>query len=105
VDQPSRPVRLALVAEVGDTESAWQLEARCRGIDAGLFFGPHGFEPKRERAEREAAAKAFCRRCPVVEACREHALVQQELYGVWGGLGETERRVLLERAGRVAQAG
>lgn len=105
MDQSSRPVRLALVAEVGDTSQSWELEARCRGVDAGLFFGPHGFEPKRQRAAREAAAKEVCCTCPVIDACRRHALEQQELYGVWGGLGEAERRLLLEQGGRVAQAG
>jgi WhiB family transcriptional regulator, redox-sensing transcriptional regulator len=105
VDQPARPVRLALVAEVGDTDAAWELEARCRGADGSLFFGPHGFEPKRQRAEREAAAKQLCAICPVVQACRDHALRHQELYGVWGGLGEAERRQLLEQRGGIAQAG
>ncbi|MFP4234044.1 MAG: WhiB family transcriptional regulator [Nitriliruptoraceae bacterium] len=105
MDEVSRPVRLALVAEVGDTAAGWELEARCRGADAGLFFGPHGFEAKRQRVEREAAAKEVCCRCPVIDECRRYALEHQELYGVWGGLGESERRILLERAGRIAQAG
>lgn len=105
MEQPARPFRLALVAEVGDTASAWELEARCRGADAALFFGPHGFEPKGQRAEREDAAKAVCATCPVIDHCREHALLHQELYGVWGGMGEAERRVLLEQGGRIAQAG
>jgi WhiB family transcriptional regulator, redox-sensing transcriptional regulator len=105
LDQPARPVRLALVAEVGDTGAAWELEARCRGVDGTLFFGPHGFEPKQQRAEREAAAKELCAACPVVAPCREHALRHQELYGVWGGLGEAERRALLERGAGIAQAG
>jgi WhiB family redox-sensing transcriptional regulator len=105
VEQPARPFRLALVAEVGDTASVWELEARCRGADAALFFGPHGFEPKGQRAEREAAAKEVCAACPVIEDCRRHALLRQELYGVWGGLGETERRAMLEQGDRIAQAG
>ena len=35
--------------------------------------------------------------CPVLEPCREYALTSEEIYGVWGGLGENERRSLLER--------
>jgi WhiB family redox-sensing transcriptional regulator len=32
-----------------------------------------------------------CRRCPVLEQCRLHALSAHEPYGVWGGLSESER--------------
>jgi hypothetical protein len=35
------------------------------------------------------------RRCPVRRECLAYALEQgDELYGVWGGLGSTERRAL-----------
>lgn len=73
----------------------WDRQARCRAVDPSLFFGPNRFEPKRERLSREAAAKAICATCPCIAACREHALANQELYGVWGGLGEADRRALL----------
>ena len=97
--------RLALVGESVDVGERWELEARCRSGDGGVFFGPHGFESKRDRAAREEAAKAICAACPVLLECREHALRHGELYGVWGGMGEAERRALLERQGRVARAG
>ena len=87
-----------------DVSEGWNLEARCRDEDAALFFGPNGFEPKRDRLAREAAAKAICRACPAVTVCREYALSQAELYGVWGGLGETDRREVLARRGIVATA-
>jgi WhiB family redox-sensing transcriptional regulator len=32
-----------------------------------------------------------------MELCREFALQTREPFGVWGGLAETERRVILER--------
>ena len=83
---------------VFDPTEAWGLQARCRGEEAPLFFGPNRFEPKRERLAREAAAKAICAECPAMTACREFALTQGELYGVWGGLGEVELRAL--QAGR-----
>jgi WhiB family transcriptional regulator, redox-sensing transcriptional regulator len=78
----------------------WELQARCREEDPALFFGPNRFEPKRERVEREAAAKEVCATCPAIRACREHALAAGELYGVWGGLGESDRRALLHQRGR-----
>jgi WhiB family redox-sensing transcriptional regulator len=76
-------------------------DARCRGADSELFFGPPGIEGRTERLEREAAAKALCRECPVLLECRAYALTHVELYGVWGGLGEQERRTHLARAGRL----
>jgi WhiB family transcriptional regulator, redox-sensing transcriptional regulator len=82
--------------ELVDVSEGWASTARCREEDATLFFGPNRFEPKRERLAREAAAKAVCRECPALAACRAHALANEELYGVWGGLGENDRRALLE---------
>jgi WhiB family redox-sensing transcriptional regulator len=68
----------------------WQLRGACREVDSGLFFHPEG-ERGPARVAREAAAKAVCARCPVVDPCRRHALAAREPYGVWGGLSEAER--------------
>jgi WhiB family redox-sensing transcriptional regulator len=44
----------------------------------------------------------MCRRCPVMAQCRAHALEVGEPYGIWGGLSESERDLLLKREiGRV----
>ena len=58
------------------------------------FFHPDG-ERGPARARRQAAAKAVCGTCPVIDACLQHALSVREPYGVWGGLTEDERRVAL----------
>lgn len=76
----------------------WQLLGTCRGADSELFFHPEG-ERGLPRAHRELAAKALCARCPVLDSCREAALVAREPYGIWGGLSEGEREDIL--AGRV----
>jgi WhiB family transcriptional regulator, redox-sensing transcriptional regulator len=87
-----------------DHGADWESRARCRGSDPTLFFGPNRFEPKRERLQREATAKEICARCPAVLACREYALAHGEAYGVWGGLGEAERRaVIAEREALMAR--
>jgi len=78
--------------------------ARCRGADPELFFGPPGLETRVERMRRESTAKAMCRDCPAILACRTYALEQGEVYGVWGGLGEQERRMQLIRLGRLASS-
>jgi WhiB family redox-sensing transcriptional regulator len=50
-------------------------------------------------------AKAVCRRCPVIAACRSWAMDTNQESGVWGGLGEEERRALKRRHQRVRRAG
>src|SRR4051812_906895 len=68
----------------------WQMRGSCRGMDSGFFFHPEN-ERGPARALRETRAKEVCRRCPVIEECRRHALAAHEPYGVWGGLSESER--------------
>ncbi len=87
-----------------DPDLDWDQHARCRSHDPMLFFGPNRFEPKRERLAREAEAKAVCATCPCLRACREYAVTSGELYGVWGGLGEADRRDLLAGRRSVATA-
>ncbi len=98
--------RESLAAVVADPAPgpAWAQDALCRAEAPTLFFGPNRFEPKRERLAREEAAKEICRRCPCIAMCREHAIMTGEAYGVWGGLGETDLRDLIESREAVATA-
>jgi len=57
------------------------------------------------RRAREERAKAICRACPVLEQCREHALAVQEPYGIWGAMGEGERRDVISKRRRDARVG
>jgi len=68
----------------------WQFEGACLQADPSLFFHPDG-ERGPSRARRDAAAVAICAGCPVLQACRTHALTVREPYGVWGGLTEDDR--------------
>lgn len=74
----------------------WQVDAACRGMSSTFFFHPWG-ERGAERIERVRRAKDVCAGCPVVAECRRHALEAGEMYGVWGGLSEDERLILLGR--------
>jgi len=65
----------------------WQVDARCRDTDDPDLFFP-------DRAALPAEALTLCGSCPALVACREHALVQPERFGVWGGLTEAERERL-----------
>lgn len=65
--------------------------ALCAETDPDLFFP--------EQGSHSAVAKTICAVCPAVQECAEWALSQPEnLYGIWGGLSASERKVL--RAGR-----
>lgn len=64
----------------------------CVGLTS-LFFSPKLDGRKEEgRSEREALAKDHCYRCQLRVWCLEKALVWHEESGVWGGMGEGERR-------------
>lgn len=43
-----------------------------------------------------------CAKCPVIEACRRHALQVAEPYGTWGGLSAEERAEQLRAQRRAA---
>jgi WhiB family redox-sensing transcriptional regulator len=72
----------------------WQLSAACRGIDSAVFFHPEN-ERGPAKNHRNLRAKQVCAGCPVIQACRQHALDVHEPYGVWGGMTVAEREALL----------
>ena len=58
-----------------------------------LFFGTSEDGRMEEgRVERETLAASVCFSCPVRLRCLEKSVVLSESYGVWGGMGEGERR-------------
>lgn len=81
---------------------SWEAHAACKGDVAALFFALDG-EPKPEREVREKAAKAICAACLVRRQCLEHAMSADIRDGLWGGLGEDERR--RERRRRAERCG
>jgi WhiB family transcriptional regulator, redox-sensing transcriptional regulator len=80
-------------------EESWQLKAACRGPQSTAFFPPARIERRDERISREAEAKSICRSCVVRQPCLEYALRIREQHGIWGGLNEQERRVLVDAHG------
>lgn len=59
----------------------WQLRGSCRDLDSSMFFHPDGARGP-SRVAREVEAQTICATCPVLGACRRHALSVQEPYGV-----------------------
>jgi WhiB family redox-sensing transcriptional regulator len=75
----------------GDAEEAgWQDRALCAQTDPEAFF------PEKGGSTREA--KKVCLTCEVRDECLESALMNDERFGIWGGLSERERRKLKKRA-------
>src|SRR6478609_1406150 len=75
----------------GDAEEAgWQDRALCAQTDPEAFF------PEKGGSTREA--KKVCLTCEVRDDCLESALMNDERFGIWGGLSERERRKLKKRA-------
>lgn len=68
-----------------DAESyAWRAYGLCKAHPELDWFT--------ERGEGQAAQKAVCAACPVIDACLDAALRNGEKDGIWGGTSERERR-------------
>lgn len=78
----------------------WYNRAACAGQPTDLLYGPPT-ETCRSRQERQHAAKAVCRRCPVRSDCLNTAITAEADVGVWGGKNGKERAS--ERRRRRAQ--
>jgi WhiB family redox-sensing transcriptional regulator len=70
----------------------WTVLAKCRGMEDALF--PEAADQKR--------ARLLCSGCPVRSECLAEALDNRIEWGVWGGMTERERRLLLRQHADVA---
>lgn len=75
------------------SDVGWQANGNCLGVDPNLMFP--------ERGESLAPAKAICRECSVKAECLDYALRVPEVFGVWGGVSERERRRLRKAAPKI----
>lgn len=64
----------------------WMADANCKGAATGLFFS--------ERGQNAAVteAKQVCLGCTVRNECLDYAIATHQVFGVWGGTTENERR-------------
>ena len=76
----------------------WRHDAGCRDVDPELFFPIGNTGPALLQIDE---AKQVCHRCPVMEPCLHWAIESGQDSGVWGGLGEDERRALKRRTLRL----
>lgn len=75
-------------------ETDWMRDGICKEIGWQPFFAAKGAEP--------TEARRICSGCPVTDTCREYAIVDPEIFGVWGGTTFVERQA--ERVRRAEQA-
>lgn len=61
----------------------WTELSLCVDMDKNLFF-PDSYSGV-------IKAKRICSKCPVSTQCLDYAMRNDINYGVWGGLGETDR--------------
>lgn len=69
----------------------WTVDALCAQTDPDAFFP--------EKGGSTAAVKRICAGCGVRAQCLQFALDHEERFGVWGGLSERERRVIVRHRG------
>src|SRR5213592_3599223 len=67
---------MARTPSIESRRSAWRVRALCVGEDPELFF------PLVETDSATERARAVCRRCPVLLACRDWAVRHGEADGV-----------------------
>jgi WhiB family transcriptional regulator, redox-sensing transcriptional regulator len=76
------------IGRLAEARTGWVSKARCRSTDPDELF-------VRGAAQRKATV--ICRHCLVVAECLAYALGNQMEFGVWGGMTERQRRVLLKQ--------
>ena len=80
-------VAKALFGDQPFAGGGWQEDAACRSTDIELFFSVED--------EDQRAALEHCRNCPVQQECLQYAIENREMYGIWGGMQESERRSII----------
>lgn len=91
----------ALLASSGDDwfiwqPPAWYADALCAQVDYDIFYPEDGGTTR--------PARSTCASCDVREKCRDYALANDELWGIWGGTTESERRKLRAQRNRELKA-
>lgn len=66
----------------------WRNKAKCRGSDPDMFF------PESKDKQYAKKALAVCHKCEVKDDCLDHAIENNEKYGVWGGMTPAERDMI-----------
>jgi WhiB family redox-sensing transcriptional regulator len=60
----------------------------CADKEVNIFFAP---DDNNYAFDNYAEARMTCLTCSFLDPCREYALSQPGLHGLWGGLSENQR--------------
>lgn len=74
----------------------WMNDAACKGYPTSWWYPDKPGRP----TDTARAALAICDTCPVRRQCLDHAITNQEVYGLWGGEGVNGRDRHAHRTGR-----
>lgn len=88
-----------IIRQAPHEEIDWRNEGSCVGIGPELFFP--------EKGQPTTVAKEICKDCVVRIECHQFAVENDERFGIWGGIGEQERRRLRRqrKLARIANTG
>jgi WhiB family redox-sensing transcriptional regulator len=75
-------------------KQAWRSRGACLNSSPDLFF-PIGQSEKALEQEQEAIA--ICNSCVVKNECLNTALTLRKDFGIWGGMTEHERKLIIKR--------
>jgi WhiB family redox-sensing transcriptional regulator len=67
-------------------DTSWYAKARCLGLPSDMFFlecERFSYGVYKKQLEQ---ARNVCVQCEVMTRCFTHAIVNEECYGVWGGV-------------------
>jgi len=78
--------------------SKWMQDALCREVGGDLWHPDDG-DGQTYLINR---ALEVCHRCPVELQCLRYALENREMYGVWGGTTQSQRKKLLQLSRKTA---
>ena len=67
-------------------EWAWREKALCKKYKDIDFFS--------EDIGAIRKSISICNRCPVIAECLHYAITKEEVFGVWGGISQRNRRPL-----------
>ena len=79
--------------ELMDATKAARSIPPCQTTDPDLWFSTNDYGAD-DNFNTARIAKNFCKQCPVKDLCLEFALINEEEFGIWGGVSVKERQKL-----------
>lgn len=82
-------------SKVNSLITLWKDKAFCKGQKAVDFYDSR-------ESVLKSISKQYCSNCPVRSYCLYTSLINEELYGLWGGLTPKQRKSLIKYLKNVA---